>query len=359
MVFKRMLGALGVGGPSVDTVLATPRVRPGGILTGEVRVKGGDFASEIEYVALGLVTRVEIEAGDAEHTGTTEFFHAHVSGPFLLGEGEYRTIPFQLHVPWETPVTEIHGRHLHGASVGVRTELSVAKAVDKGDLDPVSVAPLPSQEQVLEAFARLGFHFRSADLEAGHIHGVHQQLPFYQEIEFHPPGEWAGRVNEVELTFVASPGGLDVVLEADKRARLFSPGHDVVGRFQVTHEQAMRMDWAAEIGRWLDGVAHGGHRGHHVMGHGPYDHHGHVAYEHHGHPHHGHGDHHGHGGPGWGAVAAAGAAGLVGGWVAAEVADEIGDFFEGDDDRGGDDGGLFGGDFGGGDFGDGGNDGDW
>ena len=30
MVFKKMLAAFGVGGPSVDTVLATPVVQPGG-----------------------------------------------------------------------------------------------------------------------------------------------------------------------------------------------------------------------------------------------------------------------------------------------------------------------------------------
>ncbi|MFC7387583.1 sporulation protein [Sphaerisporangium rhizosphaerae] len=341
MVFKRMLGALGVGGPSVDTVLSTTRVRPGGTLTGEVRVKGGDFPSDIEYVSLSLVARVEVESGDTEHTGTAEFFGARVCGPFHLREGELRTIPFQMPLPWETPVTEVNGTRPHGAFVGVRTELSVAKAVDKGDLDPISVVPLPSQEEVLRAFARLGFHLKSADLEAGRLHGVHQRLPFFQEIEFHPPAAWAGRVNEVELTFVADPAGLVVVLEADKRARLFQPGHDAIGRFQATHEQAARIDWAAEIGRWLDGVANGhhaaGHSGHSGYGgHGTYG----GQYWHQGDPH-GHGGHYGHhrdhhDGPGWGAVAAAGAAGVIGGIVAAEAIDEIGDFFDGDGEDGGD-----------------------
>ncbi|MEU4536496.1 sporulation protein [Streptosporangium sp. NPDC023825] len=38
--------------------------------------------------------------------------------------------------------------------------------------------------------------FKSADLESdleyGHLHGVSQQLPFYQEIEFHPPSTPGG-----------------------------------------------------------------------------------------------------------------------------------------------------------------------
>ncbi|MBX6386637.1 MAG: sporulation protein [Microbispora sp.] len=331
MVFKRMLGALGVGAPSVDTVLSTPRVRPGGVLMGEVRLSGGDFDAEIEDITLGLVATVEIEHGDVEGTGLGEFSRSRVSGPFTLRKGENRTIPFQVPVPWEAPISEIDGQRLTGMALGVRTEVAIAKAVDKGDLDPVAVEPLPSQLRVLEAFLQLGFAFKSADLEAGHIYGVRQELPFYQEIEFYPPPRHAGVVGEVELTFVADPAGLEVILEADKRAGRYSG--DAIGRFRVSHEEAMHLDWPAEIDRWLTGLAqyampygdhHGGHGyGEHGYGGHGYGHGGH--YESH-HPHHGH-----HNGPGWGAVAAAGAAGVVGGLVAGEIIEEI---FEGDDEGG-------------------------
>ncbi|MER7505130.1 sporulation protein [Nonomuraea pusilla] len=327
MVFKRMLGAFGVGAPSVDTVLTTPRTQPGGTLTGEVRLNGGDFDAEIEHVTLGLVARVEIEYGDGEGAGVGEFSRAQVSGPFVLRKGENRSIPFSIPVPWETPISEIGGQHLSGMALGVRTELAIAKAVDKGDLDMVSVEPLPSQLRILQAFLQLGFHFKSADLEAGHIHGSSQQLPFYQEIEFYPPSHHAGVVGEVEVTFITNPGGMEVVLEADKRAGRYSG--DAIGRFTVSHDDAMRTDWPSEIDRWLSGLSrYGGHHGGYG-GYGHGDHHGGFGHpEHHGHhdPHHGH-----HGGPGWGTVAAAGAAGLVGGFVAGEVVEEI---FEGDDDGG-------------------------
>ncbi|GAA3102495.1 sporulation protein [Streptosporangium carneum] len=304
MVFKRLLGVFGVGGPSVDTVLAVSRVSPGGSLSGEVRIKGGDLDAEIEGIRLALVARVETEHEEGEYSGLGEFFGAEVSGPFTLRAGEERAVPFVIPVPWETPLSEVEGVPLNGMAVGLRTELAVARAVDKGDLDPFSVAALPSQEAVLTAFSRLGFHFRRADLESGHLHGVRQELPFYQEIEFHPSAQYAGRVNEVELTFVASPAGLDVILEADKRGG--HGGGDSFGHFQVSHEQALATDWAGEITAWLDGLAH--HGGHHG-----YD---------------GHHDHHG-----GGAAVAAGAAGLAGGFVAAEVIDEIGDFFEGDEEE--------------------------
>ncbi|MGR6916815.1 sporulation protein [[Actinomadura] parvosata] len=321
MVFKRMLGAFGVGAPSVDTVLSTPRTRPGGTLEGEVRLKGGDFDAEIEHVTLGLVARVEIEHGGGESAGLSEFGSVRVSGPFTLRKGEDRTIGFRVPVPWEAPISEIAGQPLRGMAVGVRTELAIAKAVDKGDLDMVAVEPLPSQLRILESFLQLGFAFKSADLEAGRLYGVAQELPFYQEIEFYPTGHYAGRVREVEVTFVADPGGLEVVLEADKRAGHYSG--DAIGRFTISHDDALRTDWAGELSRWLDGLTQYG--GGHHYGEPHYGEHGHYGH---------HDDHHGHhGGAGMGAVVAAGAAGVVGGLVAGEIVEEI---FEGDEE-GGDD----------------------
>ncbi|MFB9962795.1 sporulation protein [Sinosporangium siamense] len=350
-----MLGALGIGGPSVDTVLAVPSVEPGQLLAGEVRVQGGDHEVEIQYIALGLVTRVEVEHSEGEHTGTTEFARLDVSGPFRLAAGENRVVPFQFPVPFEAPITEFYGQHLHGMSLGVRTELAVAKAVDKGDLDQVSIRPLPSQTRVLEAFGQLGFQFRKADLEVGRLAGVVQQLPFFQEIEFYPPPAYAGRINEVELTFVASPHGLEIILEADKRGGMFGGGGDSFARFQVSHDQALHMDWANEIRTWLDGLIsrHGQAPGY--ASHDPYASPGHHdpygqaphgqpgpygqpgAYGHpgsHGHhdPHH-HGSHHGSSGPGVGGMVVAGAAGVAAGFVAAEIIDEVGDFLEGDDEE--------------------------
>lgn len=326
MVFKKLLGVLGVGGPSVDTVLRHPHVRPGENLAGEVRITGGNQDVTIEHVALGFVTSIETEHGGHDGHAGVEFHRAVVAGHFPLREGEHKTIPFELPVPWETPITSVYGQHLHGMTLGVRTELAIAKVADKGDLDPVTVEPLPAQERVLETFSQLGFHFKSADLEHGHLHGVRQELPFFQEIEFYPPPAFAGRINEVELTFVASPHGLDVVLEADKRGGFFSPSQDAFGRFHATHEEALATDWAQQINTWLEQAAE--RRG--TMGG-----YGHDGYGHHGHEHYGHGhydDHHrrgsGMGGMVAGAALGAGA-GFLGGMVAGEMIEEI---FEGDEE---------------------------
>ncbi|WP_203587610.1 sporulation protein [Actinospica acidiphila] len=324
MVFKRLLGSLGVGSPTVDTLLDPGAVRPGGTLTGQVRLEGGQADFDIEHITLELVARVEAEHAEGESEGVVAFERFTVGGGFRLAAGRRHDVPFTVTLPWETPVTELHGQHL-GIVLGVRTELAVAGARDKGDLDQLSIAPLPVQEAVLEAFGQLGFGFRSADLEYGHIAGTGQRLPFYQEIELTPAPQYAHQVNEIEVTFLANPGGVEVVLEADKRGGLFSGGHDALTRFTVGHHEFR--DWTAEVDAWVRQLterhadAHGG----------PY-----ALHDHHGpHAHQDHGGHH-RSGPGVGTAVAAGAAGLAvgvaGGMVAAEVVDEIGDFFEGDEE---------------------------
>ncbi|MGW3334412.1 sporulation protein [Streptomyces rubiginosohelvolus] len=318
MVFKKLLGALGVGGPSVDTVLQPGPALPGGPLSGEVRLRGGGSDLTVDRISLLLVARVEREGQEEEDEGTVVLERFTVGGGFRLAEEADHTVPFTVTLPWETPITELHGQHL-GPVLGIRTELEIAGARDKGDLDALAVGPLPAQEAILEAFGRLGYAFRSADLELGHIRGTGQQLPCYQEIEILPPAGDAHAVNEIEVTFIAAPGGLEVVIEADKRAGLFSEGHDTVHRFTASHHAASQTDWNARVDAWLKEV---------VAGH-----------ESHGAPS-SYGDEHGDGhrsGPGTGAVVAGVAAGVavgvVGGMVAAEVVDEIGDAFEGEEDE--------------------------
>jgi sporulation-control protein len=325
VVFKKMLGAFGVGGPSVDTVLSDPNTRPGAPLSGHVNLTGGSHDADIEHIALGLLTRVEIETGHGEHGAAGEFQRVQISGALRLAAGQHVSLPFQIVMPWETPITAVYGRHLHGMTMGVRTEVSIARAVDKGNLDPVAVHPLPVQDRILGAFAQLGFQFKNADLEYGQIAGVHQTLPFYQEIEYFPAPQYAHGINEIELTFVANPATVDVILEFDKRHGMVTGGHDTFGRYTVGHEDADTVDWPRQVDAWirqaLDSYqimrgAYGRPAGYGMPGHGPA--HGHHA------PHspYGHGGHRGHG-SGMGGVVAGAAAGLAGGMLAGAMFDEV------------------------------------
>ncbi|MGC7101029.1 sporulation protein [Amycolatopsis lurida] len=304
MVFKKMLQKIGVGGPSVDTVLHEPRCRPGALLSGEVRLVGGEADADIEHIALSLVARAGSNGPGAE------LHRVVVSGTTRLGAKEERTIPFSFALPWETPLTEVGGQPLPGISIGLRTELAIAKAVDKGDLDPVAVEPAPAQDAVLDAFGHLGFMFKATELKTGRGPGAHQ------EFEFYPPSQYAGRVAEVEVSILADRDGIQVILEADRRS-----GYDAGGRFTAGHEEARSIDWAELVGKWLDEVL-----AHQPMYSG-YDHDDHD--DHHG--------HHGHGGrrrgPGMGGVVAGAAAGAAAGVVGGMV---LGEMLDGDD--GGDEG---------------------
>lgn len=250
VVFKKLKQAMGVGGPSVETILHNPNAVPGGTLTGEVNLQGGEHESDILGINLALKTRVEVESGDSEYHTDLEYARLPIAGAFKLGQGIRHNIPFQLPIPWEAPLTHMYGQPLRGTTVGVATELEVARAVDATDLDPIAVHPLPAQERLLTAFSNLGFQFRNADCEKGRIYGVHQQLPFYQEIEFFPPHRYPG-IKQLEVTFVANPHAMDVVIELDKRGGVFTEGHDSFSRFTVDYATAGNINWEQQLDGYL------------------------------------------------------------------------------------------------------------
>jgi sporulation-control protein len=243
VVFRKMLRAFGVGGPGVETELVDPHCRPGGTLEGTVQVTGGEHAVDVEYVAIGLITRMAEENAE----GDQEFHRQRLTGSFRLDPGRRHEVPFRFEVPWETPITELYGQRLNGMSMGLTTELEIARAVDRSDLDAVLVHPLPAQERILEALLRLGFRFRRADVERGRVYGVEQRLPFYQEIEFYPPAAYASAINELELTFVPTPERLQVVLEVERQRRR----EDGFGRFDVDYATIDQVDWPARLDSWL------------------------------------------------------------------------------------------------------------
>ncbi|WP_327346693.1 sporulation protein [Streptomyces europaeiscabiei] len=253
MGFKRLLASLGAGGASVETVLTEVNVVPGGVVQGEVRIQGGSVDQQIEALSVGLQARVEVEGQDSEYKQDMVFTKQRLGGAFELKAEAVHVVPFGLEIPWETPVTTIQGQALPGMNIGVTTELEIARAVDSGDLDPINVHPLPAQQALLDAFIQLGFRFKNADLERGHIRGTRQKLPFYQEIEFYPPQQYHG-LNQVELSFVADEREMDVVLEMDKKPGLFSEGSDSFRSFRVGLHDYQGTDWAAYLNQWLSEV---------------------------------------------------------------------------------------------------------
>jgi len=327
-MFNRMLSAFGIGGPSVDTVLDSPHAVPGQPITGQVRIQGGSSDAEIGQVVLSLVTQVEVQRGGFGGFGggdgqgeDTEFFRTVVRQGLRVPAGQLVSVPFQLALPWETPITAVGGAALPGMSVGVRTELIVAGGPDKRDLDPVLVGPMSSQNRVLDAFGQLGFSFRGAGLEAGRLPGVPHEFGFSQRLEFFPPAPFVGRVNQVELTFVANAHELHVMLQADRHRGGFPAVGDASGHLRLSHQEAQVTDWAAAISGWLAQVAQRGQMNPAFGGQPGYD--GHDAYNQQGQRR----------GPGMGGMLAAGAAGAAGGLLGGMALSGMADEFFGDDEE--------------------------
>ena len=255
MVIKHLLAGIGIGGASVETSLDSSVTVPGGSVRGAVVIEGGDVEQRVERLTVGLQARVETEVGDHEIENDMEFHRVRLGEGVTLIPGQRFQVPFELFVPWETPITAHRGRHLRGMNLGVNTRLHVANAVDPGDLDPVGIEPLPAQAAVLDSLLSLGFTFKHADLERGRLARTRQRLPFYQEIEFRSPARYRG-LDELELSMVTDEHGLDVVLELDKKpGLLFSEGRDTYHRFSVGHRDGTGRDWTDHLHRWIDSLA--------------------------------------------------------------------------------------------------------
>src|SRR4028119_2130729 len=105
MVFKSFMRALGVGGPTIDAVLDTDRVVPGGIVTGTLHVRGGEEGRTATRAVLDVVARVKRKSGDDEYE-TDEVIAGHeITRPIPLG-GE-SSAPSRIRLPPVTPGTSL------------------------------------------------------------------------------------------------------------------------------------------------------------------------------------------------------------------------------------------------------------
>lgn len=242
---KKMKASMGVGNADVETVLSTPHCYPGGVVGGEVQFKGGEVAQKINFVAVHLQAEVEVEGEDHEWKENVKFHTEKLTGEFEVSPGQASSFPFQMSIPWETPLTNVGGSHLRGMKVGVKTELDIAGGRDAFDFDEIEVLPLPVHERILGALINLGFVFKSSDVEKGKAAG--SQMPFYQEIEFAPGGQYAGKINELELTFITGPQAVEVLLELDNKGGFFTEGNDSVTRFSVPMTGFEATNWEEVI----------------------------------------------------------------------------------------------------------------
>jgi sporulation-control protein len=259
-MFQKVMASFGQGGATVDARILDKNVRPGGTLHGEVLLTGGQVDQEVESLAVTLLARVE--HGPDVQTTDLPFQNVQLAGRELVRSGAQITVPFEVQMPWETPVTTVFGKYLTGMAVGLQTNLSLSRTVvDPQDVDAIPIEPVPAQHRILDAMSRLGFQFRSANLVKDRVDGVDQQLPFFQEINFAPSPAFTQAFNEVAVTFLARPRDVQVVLDANKRVRVLKGGglggrgQAMMGSFVVEYAAMGRTNWEQQIEGWLREVA--------------------------------------------------------------------------------------------------------
>ncbi|MBM7776313.1 sporulation-control protein [Actinokineospora baliensis] len=252
-MFQKVLAGFGAGGAKVDAQILDRATRPGGALRGEVHLLGGSVDQQVEALGVALLARVDTPDGPRD----LPVQQVHLAGRELVRAGSRVTVPFEVRMPWETPITSVLGKHLVGMAVGLQTTLDLAgSVVDAQDVDAVAIEPLPAQHRVLDAMSRLGYTFRSANLERDRLDGVDQQLPFFQEITFDAPA--ASGLQSVALTFLAGPQELRVVLDVVKQVRVAKGGglggraQSFLGSFAVRDINA---PWERQLEGWLRQVA--------------------------------------------------------------------------------------------------------
>ncbi|GAB3464347.1 sporulation protein [Actinophytocola sediminis] len=264
-MFQKVMASFGQGGATVDARILDRHVRPGGTLRGEVLLAGGQVDQEVESLGVTLLARVEQGTGNGAQPTLVDlpFQEVHLAGKELVRAGAQIKVPFEVQMPWETPVTTVFGKYLTGMAVGLQTNLNLLKTVvDPQDVDAIPIEPLPAQHRILDAMSRLGFQFRSANLVKERLNGADQQLPFFQEITFGPSPAFAKVFNEVVVSFLARPRDVQVVLDVHKRVRvtkggggLGERGQAMLGLFPVDYAALGRTNWEQQIEGWLREVA--------------------------------------------------------------------------------------------------------
>lgn len=209
--FKKIFASIGFGAATVDTVLYQEQVWPGGTLSGEVRIKGGDVTQQIEDIYFYITTRYIRERSNRQHYCNYDLVRHCLHKSLTVYEGSYRVIPFAVLLPYETPLT------YPNTPVFLRTGLDIHHAIDPKDTDAITVIPTPLMERCFRAIAALGFYLKSVECE--YHPSIGRTVPFVQEFEYAPSSLYRGRVTEIEVMFFPGPQTLDVVFELDRKAR--------------------------------------------------------------------------------------------------------------------------------------------
>ncbi|WP_281615226.1 sporulation protein [Flammeovirga sp. SubArs3] len=212
--FKKALASVGIGSLKVDTIFDKEQVQAGEQITGKVYLKSGNVDQNINKIEIRLYAHVYIKDEDTENNRAhqeIELWRYAIADSFTIKKEVDEVFEFDLKLPNDVPVS------FGDSKVYMKTLVYIDNAIDKSDRDDLLIAPHPLQEQCMHAFEELGLYLAETEFErAGY--GIPTELPVVQELEFKPNGgHFRGKLDELEVMFVAAEDKLYVLLEIDKR----------------------------------------------------------------------------------------------------------------------------------------------
>lgn len=216
-MFKSLTNALGLNTLKVDTVLNQPVVMVGHTLSGTVHITGTSHDKLINHITLHLETLAEKDTDDGDLRQTHRLGSVRLLGQHTLKADDRLSLPFELSLSAETPITEVSCYH-NQTKLWLRTELDVAGTLDSSDKDFIQTTPTATMARFLEAMAQAGFSMQKCDVEMGYLNTAYGSSNFgcYQEFEYN--GRGFG-LNSVEVSFLPKDGYTHVVLEIDRMFR--------------------------------------------------------------------------------------------------------------------------------------------
>ncbi|MUT65392.1 sporulation protein [Paenibacillus sp. NEAU-GSW1] len=210
-MFKKMLASVGIGAAKVDLLINDSSIAAGDYVSGVVRIEGGRVNQEVDDVYAFIKTRYIREHNDTKVHHDAVIAKYLLAGKFTVEAGRVYEFPVSFQIPVNTPAT------INRTPVWIQTGLDIKDAADPGDQDYLQVSPHPHSEIVLEAVEQLGFTLREVTCEYAPRLG--QGLPFVQEFEFVPRGQFRGELDELEIIFHPSEHGLELLIQIDRKVR--------------------------------------------------------------------------------------------------------------------------------------------
>lgn len=210
-IFKKALASMGIGSAKVDTVLECSSLQPGSEVTGNINIYGGKVEQKIDKIKFHVMTKYERETEDSSYMQDIKLQTITIDIHKTIEPNEHEIIPFSFILDLRTPVTT------HHSPIWIRTELGVENAIDPSDKDYIDVSPHYFVDIILEALGNLGFSLKQIENE--HVHFNYFGLPFVQEFEFYPSGEYRNYFSELEMIFFLNENGVEIKVEVDKKVR--------------------------------------------------------------------------------------------------------------------------------------------